>query len=69
MNLTTVHHFGKHMFTIPAMGSLKKIVEQDLGENQIGLMGHKNPIIFYFLVKLQNISVKRYSQICPMPST
>ena len=60
MNLTTIHHFSKRMFTIPAIGSLKKVVEQDLGEIQIGLMGRKNPIMFYFLVKLQHIFVKRY---------
>ena len=53
MNPQLLQNYSKRKFTIPAMGSQEKNVQNDLGEIHTGVVGCKNPIIFYDLKKIE----------------
>ena len=53
MNFSFSNHYSKRMFTIPAMGSLKKNVETNIRGIHIGLVGCESPTVFYYLKKIE----------------
>ena len=52
--MSILQNYSKRKFTIPAMGSLRKNVDNDSGEIHVGLVGRKNSTNpFHYLKKIE----------------